>query len=526
MMTAKEYIDSLRKLNTRVYMFGEKLDNWVDHPMIRPSSTYEIDEKYGTHYHENFKKFLVYVQDNDLTVDGAMTDPKGDRSKAPHEQADPDMYVHVVERRPDGIVVCGAKCHQTGSINSHWHIFMPTIAMGEADKDYAVSFACPTDAEGLYMIYGRQSCDTRKMEEGCIDVGNAKFGGQEALVVLDHVFIPNEYIFLNGEYEFAGTIVERFAGYHRQSYGGCKVGVGDVVIGAAALAAEYNGVEKASAICIEELSKQCASTGDIVATHNGLCCDPIMTYGTAEQKAKYLPMLTKGHHVGAFALTEPNAGSDASKGQTEAKLEGDHYVMNGSKIFITNGYVADVFVVFAMTDKTRGTKGISAFIVESSFPGFSVGKHEEKLGLHGSPTAEIVFQDCIVPKENLLGVEGKGFSIAMATLDGGRIGIAAQSLGIAEGALAEAVAYTKSRVQFGKPISKFPNTQFTLAAMAKLFCSEHAMKTTTKALQLFGGYGYTKDYPVERMMRDAKITEIYEGTSEVQRIVISANMGL
>ena len=212
------------------------------------STTYEIDEKCGTSYHENFKKFLIYVQDNDLTVDGAMTDPKGDRSKAPHDQADPDMYVHVVERRDDGIVVCGAKCHQTGSINSHWHIFMPTIAMGEADKDYAVSFACPTDAEGLYMIYGRQSCDTRKMEDGCIDVGNAKFGGQEALVVLDHVFIPNEYIFLNGEYEFAGTIVERFAGYHRQSYGGCKVGVGDVVIGAAALAAEYNGVEKASAV--------------------------------------------------------------------------------------------------------------------------------------------------------------------------------------------------------------------------------------------------------------------------------------
>ena len=313
MMTAKEYIDSLRKMNTRVYMFGEKIDNWVDHPMIRPSincvamtyalaqdpqyeelmtatssltgrrinrfthlhqsaddlvkkvkmqrllgqktascfqrcvgmdafnavysTTYEIDEKCGTSYHENFKKFLVYVQDNDLTVDGAMTDPKGDRSKAPHDQADPDMYVHVVERRDDGIVVCGAKCHQTGSVNSHWHIFMPTIAMGEADRDYAVSFACPTDAEGLYMIYGRQSCDTRKMEDGCIDVGNAKFGGQEALVVLDHVFIPNEYIFLNGEYEFAGMMVERFAGYHRQSYGGCKVGVGDVVIGAAALAA-------------------------------------------------------------------------------------------------------------------------------------------------------------------------------------------------------------------------------------------------------------------------------------------------
>ena len=322
---------------------------------------------------------------------------------------------------------------------------------------------------------------------------------------------------------------------------------------------EYGGTGAdalASAICVEELSKQCASTGDIVATHNGLCCAPILEHGTEEQKAKYLPMLTKGRHVGAFALTEPNAGSDASKGQTEAKLEGDHYVMNGSKIFITNGYVADVFVVFAMTDKSKGTRGISAFIVEKSFPGFSVGKHEEKMGLHGSPTAEIVFQDCIVPKENLLGPEGKGFKIAMMTLDGGRIGIAAQSLGIAEGALAEAVNYTKGRVQFGKPISKFQNTQFTLAdmhlgceagklltykaawkkdqgqrytvdaAMAKLFCSEHAMKVTTKALQMFGGYGYTKDYPMERMMRDAKITEIYEGTSEVQRMVISGNMGL
>jgi 4-hydroxybutyryl-CoA dehydratase/vinylacetyl-CoA-Delta-isomerase len=323
--TGKEYIESLRGMKTRVYMFGEKIDNWVDHPMIRPSincvamtyglahdpryadlmtatssltgrtinrfthlhqsaedlvkkvkmqrllgqktascfqrcvgmdafnavfsTTFEIDEAHGTRYHENFKKFLTMVQDEDLTVDGAMTDPKGDRSKAPHQQADPDMFLHVVERREDGIVVCGAKCHQTGSVNSHWHIFMPTIAMGPEDRDWAVSFACPTDAGGMYMIYGRQSCDTRKLEESAdIDLGNAKFGGQEALVVLDHVFIPNEYIFLNGEYEFAGMMVERFAGYHRQSYGGCKVGVGDVVIGAAALAAEYNGVEKASAV--------------------------------------------------------------------------------------------------------------------------------------------------------------------------------------------------------------------------------------------------------------------------------------
>ena len=322
---------------------------------------------------------------------------------------------------------------------------------------------------------------------------------------------------------------------------------------------EYGGAGAdplASAICIEELSKQCASTGDIVATHNGLCCDPILMNGTAEQKAKYLPMLTTGRKVGAFCLTEPNAGSDASKGTTEAKLEGDHYVLNGSKVFITNGYVAEVFVVFAMTDKSKGTRGISAFIVESCFPGFSVGKHEQKMGLHGSPTAEIVFQDCLVPKENLLGQEGKGFKIAMQTLDGGRIGIAAQALGIAEGAMDEAKAYVKTREQFGRPISKFQNTQFVLAdmevgneagrlltyqaaerkaagqpytkeaAIAKLWCSEHAMKTTTKALQMFGGYGYTQDYPMERMMRDAKITEIYEGTSEIQRVVISNNIGL
>ena len=322
---------------------------------------------------------------------------------------------------------------------------------------------------------------------------------------------------------------------------------------------EYGGAGAdplASAICIEELSKQCASTGDIVATHNGLCCDPIITHGTEAQKAKYLPMLTKGHKVGAFCLTESDAGSDAAKGQTEAKLDGDHYVLNGSKIFITNGYVADVFVVFAMTDKSKGTRGISAFIVESSFPGFSVGKHEEKMGLHGSPTAEIVFTDCIVPKENLLGQEGKGFKIAMQTLDGGRIGIAAQALGIAEGAMEEAMAYTKGRVQFGKPISKFQNTQFQLAdmhtrmqaaqylvyaaamkkqnhedysmdaSMAKLFAAEAASDVTRRAVQLFGGYGYTREYPVERMMRDAKITEIYEGTSEVQRMVISSRLGV
>ncbi len=322
---------------------------------------------------------------------------------------------------------------------------------------------------------------------------------------------------------------------------------------------EYGGAGAdplASAICIEELSKQCASTGDIVATHNGLCCDPIITHGTEAQKAKYLPMLTKGHKVGAFCLTESDAGSDAAKGQTEAKLDGDHYVLNGSKIFITNGYVADVFVVFAMTDKSKGTRGISAFIVESSFPGFSVGKHEEKMGLHGSPTAEIVFTDCIVPKENLLGQEGKGFKIAMQTLDGGRIGIASQALGLGEGAVNEAVKYTQERVQFGRRLSQFQNTQFQLAdmhtrmqaaqylvyaaamkkqlhedysmdaSMAKLFAAEAASDVTRRAVQLFGGYGYTREYPVERMMRDAKITEIYEGTSEVQRMVISSHLGV
>ena len=321
---------------------------------------------------------------------------------------------------------------------------------------------------------------------------------------------------------------------------------------------EYGGMgadQVAAAICTEELAKACASTSDIVAGHT-LCCVPILEHGTEEQKKKYLPMLTKGGVLGGMGITEPNAGSDASKSQTEARLEGDHYVINGSKIFITNGPEAGVFVIFAMTDKTKGNKGLSAFIIESSFPGFSIGKVEDKMGLHGVHTSEIVFTEMIVPKENLLGKEGKGFKICMQTLDTGRIGIAAQALGIAEGAMEEAIAYTKGRVQFGKPISKFQNTQFTFAdmamrieaarlltyqaasikqsgvrcskqaAMAKLSASETAMWVTTKALQMFGGYGYTNDYPMERMMRDAKITEIYEGTSEIQRIVISANMGL
>ncbi len=212
------------------------------------STTFEVDKKYGTNYHENFKKFMIYVQDKDLTVDGAMTDPKGDRSKAPHAQSDPDLFLRVVERRPDGVVVRGAKAHQTGVLNSHEVIVMPTIAMGPEDKDYAISFAVPMDSEGITMIIGRQSCDTRKLENTELDVGNAEFGGVEALTVFQDVFVPNERIFLNGETDFTGMLVERFAGYHRQSYGGCKVGVGDVLIGAAAVAAEYNGAAKASHI--------------------------------------------------------------------------------------------------------------------------------------------------------------------------------------------------------------------------------------------------------------------------------------
>jgi Aromatic ring hydroxylase len=325
MMTREEYVESLRKMNLKVYFMGERIENPVDHPMIRPSlnsvamtyqlaeeeehkelmtaksnltkktinrfchlhqstddlvkkvkmqrlcgqktaacfqrcvgmdafnaiysTTYEMDLKNGTNYHTRFVDYMKFVQDNDLTVDGAMTDPKGDRGLSPSKQEDPDLYLRIVEVRKDGIVVRGAKAHQTGAVNSHEHLIMPTVAMKEEDKDYAVSFAIPSDAPGILMIYGRQSCDTRKMEERAdIDLGNAEFGGHEALVIFDDVFIPNERIFMCQEYEFAGMMVERFAGYHRQSYGGCKVGVGDVLIGAAALAAEYNGAAKANHI--------------------------------------------------------------------------------------------------------------------------------------------------------------------------------------------------------------------------------------------------------------------------------------
>ncbi len=322
MITAQQYEDSLRKLNLKVYLQGERVENPVDHPIIRPSLnsvkmtyelaqepqyedlmtatshltgkkinrfchlhqstedlvkkvkmqrllgqktaacfqrcvgmdainavdsvTFEMDKKLGTPYHSRFEKFLLKMQEEDMTVDGAMTDPKGDRGLSPSQQADPDLFVHVVERREDGIVVSGAKAHQTGAINSHWILVMPTIAMGKEDADYAVSFVAPADAEGVFYIYGRQSCDTRKLEGGTIDVGNKQFGGHEALMVFDNLFIPWENVLMCGEYEFSGALVERFAGYHRQSYGGCKVGVGDVLIGAAALAADYNGAHKAS----------------------------------------------------------------------------------------------------------------------------------------------------------------------------------------------------------------------------------------------------------------------------------------
>ena len=317
------------------------------------------------------------------------------------------------------------------------------------------------------------------------------------------------------------------------------------------------GNNMAYAMAIEELAKACGTTATIVAAHTSLCCNPIYDWGTEEQKMKYLPDLLAGRKIGAFGLTEPGAGSDASRQQTTAVLEGDHYVLNGSKCFITNASEADVFIVLAMTDPKAGNHGISAFIVERGFPGFSVGKHEKKMGIRGSATCDLIFTDCIVPKENLLGKEGKGFKVAMQTLDGGRVGVAAIALGLAEGAIAEAVKYTKERVQFNKRLSQFQNTQFQLAdmqtktdaaqmlvyraaaakdahdpdlglysSMAKLFASENASDVTRRVVQLFGGYGYTREYPMERMMRDAKITEIYEGTSEVQRMVISANLGV
>ena len=314
-------------------------------------------------------------------------------------------------------------------------------------------------------------------------------------------------------------------------------------------------------MCVEELAKVCGTTSVIVSAHTSLCCDPIMTFGTEEQKQKYLIPLAQGKLLGAFGLTEPGAGTDAQGVQTKAVLseDGKEWILNGSKCFITNGKEADIYIIIAYTDivedkRGRKQKKFSAFIVEKNTPGFTFGTKENKMGIHGSSTYELIFQDMHIPAENLLGARGKGFPIAMHTLDGGRIGIAPQALGLAEGALDRTIAYVKERKQFGRSIAQFQNTQFQLANMttqieaakllvyqaadakknkdrysveaakAKLFAAETAMEVTTKCVQLFGGYGYIKEYEVERMMRDAKITEIYEGTSEVQRMVISGDL--
>ena len=307
-------------------------------------------------------------------------------------------------------------------------------------------------------------------------------------------------------------------------------------------------------MAVEEISKVDAAHGVIVQTHNALCCWPIFTYGTEEQKQKYLPNLLSGKHLGAFGLTEPNAGTDAAGTQTKARLDGDQWVLDGSKIFISGGGIADVYIIMAMTDKSKGTKGISAFIVEKGTPGFTAPKHENKMGIRGSIAAELVFEECRIPKENLLGQEGKGFKVAMSSLDVGRLGIAAQALGIAQGAFDETVKYMKQRKQFGRSLDKFQALSFEMASMkvkidgaryllydacnrrdrglpssvaaaeAKLACSEAASYVTNKAVQFHGGYGYIKDYPVERMYRDAKITEIYEGTSEVMKMVMAGEI--
>ncbi len=320
---------------------------------------------------------------------------------------------------------------------------------------------------------------------------------------------------------------------------------------------EYGGAgmdNLSYAITVEELSRVCGSSGVLVSAHTSLCCWPIYNFGTEEQKQKYLVPLASGEKIGALGLTEPAAGTDAGSVKTSAVLDGDEYVLNGTKIFITNGEVGSVYVVIAQMDKSKGSKGLTAFIVEKGTPGFTFGKKEHKMGIRASKTYELVFENCRIPKENLLGEVGQGFKVALMTLDGGRIGIAAQALGIAQGAFDEAVKYSKLREQFGAPLSSFQGLQWMMAdmatridaarmliyraanlkdlhlpyskesAMAKLYAAETAMYVTEKAVQIHGGYGYTREYPVERMMRDAKITEIYEGTSEVQRIVISGHI--
>ena len=465
LMTSAQYIESLRKMKTRVYMFGEKVENWVDHPIIRPSiecigatydyahdpeyadlmtaksnitgktvnrfahlhqsaddlvkkikmqrllgqktascfqrcvgmdainavfsTSYEIDKKYGTKYNENFTEYMRYIQENDLTIDGAMTDTKGDRSLPPHQQPDPDVYVHIVEKRADGIVVRGVKAHQTGSINSHEHLVMPTVAMGPDDKDFAVSFSVPSDAEGMFMIYGRQSCDTRKMEEGAdIDLGNKKYGGQEALVVFDNVFVPNKHIYMCGEVEFTGMLVERFAGYHRQSYGGCKVGVGDVIIGAAALAADYNGTSKVSHIkdkLIEMLHLNetmyccgvaCSSEG--YATESGVYqCDLLLANVCKQNVTRFPYEITR--------LAEDIAGGLVVTLPSEKDFKSDLVVGSNGE---TVGDVCNKYFVGTKVGTTEDRIRIMRFLENICLGSAAVGYRTESLHGAGSPQAQ------------------------------------------------------------------------------------------------------------------------------------------
>ena len=320
---------------------------------------------------------------------------------------------------------------------------------------------------------------------------------------------------------------------------------------------QYEGAEMDTVsymIAIEELAKACASTSVILAVHTSAGTMPYLLFGTEEQKQKYVPDLASGRKIGAFALTEPNAGSDAGRVSTTAVLDGDEYVLNGTKCFITNGGPAETYLVFATIDKSKGLKGITGFIVEKGTPGFSIGKKEEKMGIRASQTTELIFENCRIPKANLFGKEGEGFKIAMITLDGARIGIGAQSVGIAKGAYEHALKYAKEREQFGKPIAALQAVSFMLAdmatqieaarqlvyhaamlkdagvpfgkeaAMAKLFASDVANQVTANVVQIMGGYGYSREYPVERMMRDAKITQIYEGTNQIQRVVIGGHI--
>jgi alkylation response protein AidB-like acyl-CoA dehydrogenase len=376
--------------------------------------------------------------------------------------------------------------------------------------------------------------DFQLSEEQRLIVETARDFGQEHLAPFaaqrdEEQRFPKEVIAQMGELGFMGMMV-------KEEWGG--LGLDTVTY----------------ALVIMELAKADASAAVICSVNNSLVCFNVEKYGTPEQKEKYLRPMATGKALGAYSLSEAGSGSDAASLVCNAEKEADHYLVNGTKLWVTNGFHSDYVVCFLRTDKSHKTKGISAFIVEKSFPGFRVGKKENKLGIRASDTTELVFENCKIPNSNLLGEEGIGFKIAMETLDGGRIGIAAQAIGIAEAALSECVKYSKTREQFGQPLSKFQATEFKVAdmamrieaakmllfracwlkdqgqkfskeaAMAKLFASEAAMWITTQAVQIHGGYGYTKEYPVERLMRDAKITEIYEGTSEIQRVVIARSV--